>query len=95
MTLKERDAIEKLRDSVERYTQEVIRLIESHGTIRRDVDELKLLVKGNPEDAQTPGVIAQVQSLVISRSYARWAGNAAWAVTLIVLGACLRQLIQF
>jgi len=94
MTLKERDAIEKLRDTVEHYNQDVIRLIEGQGTMRRDLDRLDAVVNGIPGD-DAPGLAAQVQSLVQSRSYARWAGNAAWAVALLALGAFLRQLIRF
>jgi len=94
MTIKARDAIEKLRDTVEQCNLEVIRLVEVLGTIRRDVDDLKLLIQGNPKDARTPGLVAQVRSLMQSRSNARWAGNAAWAVALLIIGAFLRQVIH-
>jgi hypothetical protein len=91
MTAKETSAIEALRNTVERYNRDVIRLLERCDAIRKDVDNLDAAVNGIPGEETAPGLAAQVKSLLQSRSFMRYFANAGWAVALLVIGALIRQ----
>jgi hypothetical protein len=92
MTAKEEKAIDALRNTVEKYNQDVVRVFERQDFAKNDIADLKATVNGIPGDDNAPGLVAQVKSLLQSRSYAHWMGNALWAVALLLIGACIRHL---
>lgn len=86
MATTESEKIDKLRQELHEYHEEIVGLLTEHKICRREFADLTTVVYGNG----APGLKGQVASLIETRSNMRWGFGLIWSAVVAVTAAVIK-----